>query len=177
MTLWSSAYRWLRLSSRPPKKIPPSPNLRRPPSLPSFPQETAKRLRRSNPVQASPETPEQEPALPTKDGQKGPLQDAEQESEASDEAIRALLTELDEALERAIQGEQSGDAQMVCQAAAHIGRLAETYDLRVLDDESARCLEEVACSGNMDEIVQLMPDLVSAINRNRASFEEAERDG
>lgn len=29
----------------------------------------------------------------------------------------------------------------------------------------------------MDEIVQLMPDLVSAINRNRASFEEAERDG
>ena len=96
--------------------------------------------------------------------------------EASDEAIRALLTELDEALERAIQGEQSGDAQMVCQAAAHIGRLAETYDLRVLDDP-ARCLEEVACSGNMDEIVQLMPDLVSAINRNRASFEEAERDG
>ena len=94
----------------------------------------------------------------------------------SDEAIRALLTELDEALERAIQGEQSGDAQMVCQAAAHIGRLAETYDLRVLDDP-ARCLEEVACSGNMDEIVQLMPDLVSAINRNRASFEEAERDG
>ena len=128
------------------------------------------------PVPAIPETPEQEPALPTKDGQKGPLQDAEQESEASDEAIRALLTELDEALERAIQGEQSGDAQMVCQAAAHIGRLAETYDLRVLDDP-ARCLEEVACSGNMDEIVQLMPDLVSAINRNRASFEEAERDG
>ena len=35
----------------------------------------------------------------------------------------------------------------------------------------------IACSGNMDEIVQLMPDLVSAINRNRASFEEAERDG
>ena len=65
---------------------------------------------------------------------------------------------------------------MVGQAAAHIGRLAETYDLRVLDDP-ARCLEEVACSGNMDEIVQLMPDLVSAINRNRASFEEAERDG
>ena len=128
------------------------------------------------PGPAIPETPEQEPALPTKDGQKGPLQDAEQESEASDEAIRALLTELDEALERAIQGEQSGDAQMVCQAAAHIGRLAEIYDLRVLDDP-ARCLEEVACSGNMDEIVQLMPDLVSAINRNRASFEEAERDG
>ncbi|MFQ8887073.1 MAG: hypothetical protein ACLR7Z_00635 [Bilophila wadsworthia] len=50
------------------------------------------------PVPAIPETPEQEPALPTKDGQKGPLQDAEQESEASDEAIRALLTELDEAL-------------------------------------------------------------------------------
>ena len=44
-------------------------------------------------------------------------------------------------------------------------------------DDPARCLEEVACSGNMDEIVQLMPDLVSAINRNRASFEEAERDG
>ena len=52
-------------------------------------------------------------------------------------------------MERAIQGEQSGDAQMICQAAAHIGRLAETYDLRVLDDP-ARCLEEVACSGKMD---------------------------
>ena len=90
--------------------------------------------------------------------------------------VRMALVQDREALERAIQGEQSGDAQMVCQAAAHIGRLAETYDLRVLDDP-ARCLEEVACSGNMDEIVQLMPDLVSAINRNRASFEEAERDG
>ena len=144
-----------------------------PPVLPAGDGEAAAQ---EQPVPAIPETPEQEPALPTKDGQKGPLQDAEQESEASDEAIRALLTELDEALERAIQGEQSGDAQMVCQAAAHIGRLAETYDLRVLDDP-ARCLEEVACSGNMDEIVQLMPDLVSAINRNRASFEEAERDG
>ncbi|MFR4118495.1 MAG: hypothetical protein ACLT2T_06350 [Bilophila wadsworthia] len=140
-----------------------------PPVLPAGDGEAAAQ---EQPGPAIPETPEQEPALPTKDGQKGPLQDAEQESEASDEAIRALLTELDEALERAIQGEQSGDAQMVCQAAAHIGRLAETYDLRVLDDP-ARCLEEVACSGNMDEIVQLMPDLVSAINRNRASFEEA----
>jgi len=144
-----------------------------PPVLPAGDGEAAAQ---EQPVPAIPETPEQEPALPTEDGQKAPHQDAEQESEASDEAIRALLTELDEALERAIQGEQSGDAQMVCEAAAHIGRLAETYDLRVLDDP-ARCLEEVACSGNMDEIVQLMPDLVSAINRNRASFEEAERDG
>ena len=93
-----------------------------------------------------------------------------------EKSITLNSEELDEALERAIQGEQSGNAQMVCEAAAHIGRLAETYDLRVLDDP-ARCLEEVACSGNMDEIVQLMPDLVSAINRNRASFEEAERDG
>lgn len=99
------------------------------------------------------------------------LQDEEQDSEASDEAIRSLLAELDAALQRAVQGDQSGDAQMVCEAAAHIGRLAETYDLRVLDDP-ARCLEEVACSGNTSEIAQLMPDLVSAINRNRASFEE-----
>lgn len=144
-----------------------------PPILPAGDGEATAR---KQPVPAIPETPEQEPALPTKDGQKEPLQDAGQESEASDETIRALLTELDEALERAILGEQSGNAQMVCQAAAHIGRLAETYDLRVLDDP-ARCLEEVACSGNMDEIVQLMPDLVSAINRNRASFEETELDG
>ena len=114
---------------------------------------------------------------PLEEKEEGRLQDAEQDSEAeaSDEAIRSLLEELDAALERAVQGDQAGDAQMVCEAAAHIGRLAETYDLRVLDDP-ARCLEEVACSGNTAEIAQLMPDLISAINRNRASFEEGERD-
>ena len=73
----------------------------------------------------------------------------EPQDEASDEAIHSLLADLDAALDRAIRGEQSGDAQAVCEAAAHIGRLAEAYDLRVLDDP-ARCLEEAACSGNMD---------------------------
>lgn len=95
----------------------------------------------------------------------------EPQDEASDEAIHSLLADLDAALDRAIRGEQSGDAQAVCEAAAHIGRLAEAYDLRVLDDP-ARCLEEAACSGNMDEVAQLMPDLVAVINKNRASFEE-----
>ncbi|MFQ8735171.1 MAG: hypothetical protein ACLSAH_03160 [Bilophila wadsworthia] len=71
-----------------------------PPVLPAGDGEAAAQ---EQPGPGIPETPEQEPALPTKDGQKGPLQDAEQESEASDEAIRALLTELDEALERAIR--------------------------------------------------------------------------
>ncbi len=84
---------WLRLSSRPPKKlISPShdPQEDTLPPRPS-PQETTKRLRQEQPFQAIPETPEQEPALPTKDGQKEPaFQDAEQESEASDEAIRCL---------------------------------------------------------------------------------------
>ena len=123
---------------------------------------------------ASADTQATEQVQPLPEGQGELLQDEEQDSEASDEAIRSLLAELDAALQRAVQGDQSGDAQMVCEAAAHIGRLAETYDLRVLDDP-ARCLEEVACSGNTSEITQLMPDLVSAINRNRASFEE-ERD-
>lgn len=41
---------------------------------------------------------------------------------------------------------------MVYQVAIHIGCLTETYDLRVLNDP-ARYLEEVACSGNTDEIV------------------------
>ena len=95
----------------------------------------------------------------------------EQQEEASDEAIHSLLAELDAALERAIRGGISGDTQAVCEAAAHIGRLAEAYDLRVLDDP-ARCLEEAARSGNMDEIAQIMPDLVSVINKNRVSFEE-----
>lgn len=129
-------------------------------------------------VQAAPaDAAAEQERPPLEEKEEGRLQDAEQESEAeaSDEAIRSLLEELDAALERAVQGDQAGDAQMVCEAAAHIGRLAETYDLRVLDDP-ARCLEEVACSGNTAEIAQLMPDLISAINRNRASFEEGERD-
>ena len=158
-----------------PEKSAALPEPQEAPLTPVLPAEDGETAAQEQPA-ATPETPGQEPALPAADGRKATPQHAEQESEASDEAIRTLLAELDKALERAIQGEQSGNAQMVCEAAAHIGRLAETYDLRVLDDP-ARCLEEVACSGNMDEIVQLMPDLVSAINRNRASFEEAERDG
>lgn len=65
---------------------------------------------------------------------------------------------------------------MARQAAAHVGCLVETYDLCVLDDP-VHCLEEIACFGDMDETVQLIPGLVSATSRSRASFEEAERDG
>ena len=158
-----------------PEKSAALPEPQEAPLPPVLPAEDGETAAQEQPA-ATPETPGQDPALPAADGRNAPPQHAEQESEASDEAIRTLLAELDEALERAIQGEQSGNAQMVCEAAAHIGRLAETYDLRVLDDP-ARCLEEVACSGNMDEIAQLMPDLVSAINRNRVSFEETEREG
>ena len=91
--------------------------------------------------------------------------------EATDEDIRKLLTELDAALGRAIRAEQAGDAHAVCEAAGRIGQLAEHYDLRGLSDP-ARCLEEAACARKTAEIAQLIPDLVAAINRNRASFEE-----
>lgn len=127
---------------------------------PVAPEEPAKEPERP----AAPETPQAPVPTETHPSE-------EQQEEASDEAIHSLLAELDAALERAIRGGISGDTQAVRKAAAHIGRLAESYDLRVLDDP-ARCLEEAACSGNMDEIAQIMPDLVSVINKNRASFEE-----
>ncbi len=97
----------------------------------------------------------------------------DQDAPASDEAIRAMLAALDSELELAVLGEQSGDAQLVCNAAARIGQLAETYDLRVLDDP-ARCLEEAARAGSMEDVAQLMPDLVSAVTRNRAAFTETD---
>ena len=56
-------------------------------------------------------------------------------------------------------------------AAARIAKLAETFDLRVLDDP-ARCIEMAAEGGDMEEIAQLIPDLTAAVARNRASFEE-----
>lgn len=120
----------------------------------------------SEPVAASAPA---EKADPERTQEKAP--DNGPQDEASDEAIRTLLAELDAALGQAVRGEQAGDVQAVCEAAGHIGRVAEKYDLRVLDDP-ARCLEEAACAGKMTEVRQLMPDLVAAINRNRASFEE-----
>lgn len=98
----------------------------------------------------------------------------EPEQDASDEAIHTMLRELDAALERAVQGDKAGDAEAVCKAAGEIGRLAETYDLRTLDDP-ARCLEEAARAGRMDEVAQLVPDLVSAVTLNRDAFKEQTR--
>ena len=93
------------------------------------------------------------------------------DAEASDEAIQSLLAELEAAMERLLKGQLSGNAETVRQAAASIGRLAEAYDLRVLDDP-ARCLEQAALSGDMEEVSQLMPDLISAVARNRTAFME-----
>ena len=118
------------------------------------------------------QTTEQTVAEQNSENQGSEGQDPEEqdpEEQAADEAIREMLSALDEALEQALHGQLAGDAQGVCAAAARIGQLAEAYDLRTLDDP-ARCLEEAARSGNMDEVAQLVPDLVAAITRNRAAF-------
>lgn len=120
----------------------------------------------SQPVPPSAPAEKADPQIPQEKAAENAPQD-----EASDEAIRTLLAELDAALGQAVRGAQAGDVQAVCEAAGHIGRVAEKYDLRVLDDP-ARCLEEAACAGKTAEVTQLMPDLIAAINRNRASFEE-----
>lgn len=88
-----------------------------------------------------------------------------------DETVLHLLQELDSLLQQALQGQEQGDAPLVQKAAAQIGKLSEQYGLRILDDP-ARCLELAAYNGDMEEIAQLMPDLLSAVARNRTSFTE-----
>lgn len=87
----------------------------------------------------------------------------------SDATIRQLLQDLDAALEQAIQGQEANDMDAVRNAAMIMTRLAVDFDLRILDDP-AQCMELAARAGDTDEIAQLMPDLVSAIARNRAAF-------
>ena len=89
----------------------------------------------------------------------------------SDATIQCLLRELGVALEQIVIGQKRNDAKEVRKAAARIAKLAETFDLRVLDDP-ARCIEMAAEGGDMEEIAQLIPDLTAAVARNRASFEE-----
>lgn len=93
------------------------------------------------------------------------------QGEDSDAAIQCLLKELDVALEQVIFGQKRNDASEVRKAASRIAKLAETFDLRVLDDP-ARCIEMAAQGGDMEEVQQLVPDLAAAIARNRAAFEE-----
>ncbi len=97
--------------------------------------------------------------------------DGDTQGEGSDAAIQCLLQELDVALEQVIVGQKRNDANEVRKAASRIAKLAETFDLRVLDDP-ARCIEMAAEGGDMEEIEQLVPDLTAAIARNRAAFEE-----
>lgn len=149
--------------------LPPSPQEEQ--ALPALSDDDAEketdRLQPTPEVASAPTDSESAPFTPEKED-RGTETVPE---EATDEDIRKLLTELDAALGRAIRAEQVGDAHAVCEAAGRIGQLAEHYDLRGLSDP-ARCLEEAACAGKTAEIAQLIPDLVAAINRNRASFEE-----
>lgn len=100
-----------------------------------------------------------------------PLKDVETHPKEQDETVFHLLQELDALLQQALEGQERNDATLVRKAAAQIGHLSEEYGLRILDDP-ARCLELAAHNEDMEEITQLMPDLLSAIARNRASFSE-----
>lgn len=97
--------------------------------------------------------------------------DKHSRGEDSDATIQCLLQELDVALEQVVFGQKRNDMNEIRKAASRIAKLAETFDLRVLDDP-ARCIEMAAEGGDMEEIQQLVPDLAAAIAKNRAAFEE-----
>ena len=97
--------------------------------------------------------------------------DRHSRGEDSDATIQCLLQELDVALEQVVFGQKRNDMNEIRKAASRIAKLAETFDLRVLDDP-AHCIEMAAEGGNMEEIQQLVPDLAAAIAKNRAAFEE-----
>ena len=168
----SSAYRWLRLSTGHRKDIalpdPREDTLPRPST-----QETGEAAAQEQPGQAF---------LKHRNRNRPPSHKGRTEGPSRMLSRRARhltkpsvpCTELDEAL-GAPSGAINRATQMVCQPPPNrtSGRNLRSACWTI----RPAALKEVACSGNMDEIVQLMPDLVSAINRNRASFEEAERDG
>lgn len=87
----------------------------------------------------------------------------------ADPALAALVQGLDEAMSDAGRAFRAGNPGPVAQAASFIASRAEDFGFRVLA-RMARCVEQAARAGDMVAIGDLLPDLASAVERNRIAL-------
>lgn len=83
--------------------------------------------------------------------------------------IPGLLASLDEALDDVRRGVSGADAAAVEEAAARIAAQADNYGLRILA-RMARCVESAAQARDGDALINILPDLENAVERNRIAL-------
>jgi len=83
--------------------------------------------------------------------------------------IPGLLASLDEAMDDVRQGFNKADIIAVETAAARIAVRADNYGLRVLA-RMARCVENAAKARDKDALANILPDLETAVERNRIAL-------
>jgi CheY-like chemotaxis protein len=84
--------------------------------------------------------------------------------------IPGLLASLDEAMDDVRRGFHHADPVAVEEAAARIAARADNYGLRVLA-RMARCVEMAARAQDKDALVNILPDLETAVERNRIALQ------
>ena len=105
------------------------------------------------------------------DGNTSPAgsQISEKENQEEDSEINSLLQELDDSLSTLVASEKTEAFDKMEESAAHIADIAEKYKLIALED-LARCIAMSAEAHDKEEISLLVPELATAIARNRDSF-------
>jgi hypothetical protein len=84
--------------------------------------------------------------------------------------IPGLLASLDEAMENVRRGFRHSDPIAVEMGAARIAARADNYGLRVLA-RMARCVEMAARARDKDALVNILPELETAVERNRIALQ------
>jgi hypothetical protein len=84
--------------------------------------------------------------------------------------IPGLLASLDEAMDDVRRGFNKADPIAVEEAAARIAARADNYGLRILA-RMARCVEMAAKAGDKDALANILPDLETAVERNRIALQ------
>jgi len=84
--------------------------------------------------------------------------------------IPGLLSSLDEAMIDVRRGFSKSDTIAVEEAAARIAAKADNYGLRILA-RMARCVEMAAKAHDKDALANILPDLETAVERNRIALQ------
>lgn len=83
--------------------------------------------------------------------------------------IPGLIAALDEAMDDVRRGFSKADTVVVEEAAARIASRADNYGLRILA-RMARCVEMAAKARDKDALANILPDLETAVERNRIAL-------
>ncbi|MCL1985011.1 MAG: hypothetical protein FWG59_00990, partial [Betaproteobacteria bacterium] len=84
--------------------------------------------------------------------------------------IPGLLSSLDEAMTDVRRGFNKADTIAVEEAAARIAAMADNYGLRILA-RMARCVEMAARARDKDALTNILPDLETAVERNKIALQ------